>query len=463
MMMDAVDELPHDTNENAKQSAPANDETVLRRDRESEQLLNTIEEEFEDVTRFPVVHRYDVYTGRHLQPHEQITIAFRNFMKENPDGAGVLFRNKYPWFSDLVREVRKTDTDLQFFNDSPTRETALPKQEKKAKGYIYTGVPAIESSESEALQEDARGFYRMLAFWENKPTPGLQKIIEILGKEKFQELQALKKKVAQGIMQGNTLLYDYMRVIEPGMVTSWFTERNSEMTQTTVMTHGVIPPQESAFAEINKEKYKDKVKTLMKDPRGIHVNRPLAGNHGAFFNPGLYGYGNPAAGTKVLFFTDDLLKTHVSVGLTSGDGLVALDATSDTLVEVPQRVLLNPQAGRIVGIHLNDKQMAAYLLEFRKELEAHPKLMKDIEEAGLQYERTVLGKEYLEEAANVQLTMREFGLQESVAVSARVYFTTLILSGDKKYDYETAADEAIVTFLKRTNYEIPYNSRNKRK
>jgi len=280
-------------------------------------------------------------------------------------------------------EVRNEEPRYRFFQN-----TELLRQQRKAvsdefsrQGYMFLGC---ERKESDVLHEDHRSFYRThLVFSENKGHFSQEQVKGILGDDLYEELLQVKE---AAVLETQESL--------------WFFDREQSLGQEKVMGHGTgqVNAREATLRKEDGISARDLVPIIVQGDDGLRIAH-LKATAGAFFSNDVANalYGRVEDGTRVLFFTEDALKAHMSVTTDpeGADGLVARDRETNLLVQVPNRVLLNPQSGKIVvsmdgkRVSLDDRQMTNYILAFRHALEQHPDLLEKIEKAGLDYEAKV--------------------------------------------------------------------------
>lgn len=321
-------------------------------------------------------------------------------------------------------EIKTAKPEYRFFDPTELRKNLKASQELRNQGYLFEGVSPIESEDPLDLQKDSRGFYRNhLIYWENKGWLTQEQVKEILGEELYSRLEEVKRQALNKVLsQGEH---------------PWFLNRERALANHwTIMGHGTYQAvaREKGVARPKEERLgaQETVRLIIKGPDGIGIRGEKA-TIGAFSNPGTKsGYGQVEDGSMVVFFTDDLLKSHIAISTdpSGGDGWVGREASNGLFVQIPNRVCLNPQAGSILGTQLNSIQMAGYLMQLRYELNQYPDLVKQIEEAGLRYEREYLGEEFIREMATIHLQMRKKGYPEGGILWARDYYLGLALSSD---------------------------------
>lgn len=320
-------------------------------------------------------------------------------------------------------EVVAQKDEYSFFKETDYLEKRKATGELSKNGYIYDGDPAIKSENAVDLQEDSRVYYRnRLIYWENCVQISGQKVAEIIGSELIVEIEALKKQaIAIVLERGDNL---------------WFLNREQALNQTVVMGHGTGQAfaRKEGVARAEEETFgaQQIVQKIIEGPDGVGLRGEKA-TIGAFTNPGIDShYGSAKDGMMVIFFTEDMLASHgaLSDDPSRADGWVGRDSSTGRLIQIPNRVVLNPQGKEIQGFELTNSQMTEYIFQLKYELSKNLDLVQKIEEAALQYEQEQMDDNFLEEIKTIHLNFREQGYPEGGIIWARDYYITLAHSDE---------------------------------
>lgn len=346
--------------------------------------------------------------------------AFIAYLRDHQDADPAFSEEK------LQSELIAQKPEYGFF-----KETELIRQQRNTEtaghqsGFLYDGLPAIDINHPEDARQDSSVYYRThLCFSEAKGFFSPEQVRSIIGDELSNQLDDIKATAIEKVLNDG----EFPFMVDRERATSQFRILGHGTGQASARKKGLARSEDEVLDA------QSTVQKMIAGPDGIYIAGEKA-TIGSFMNPATKThYGSCDDGTMVLFLTEDMLRSHISISDDPGkaDGLVGRDKMSGKYVQIPNRVLFSTLPTSVMGTELNSQQIAGYIMQLQHELDQNPELVAQIEGAALAYEQQELGPHFAEEVATIHLKLRERGYPEGAILWARDFYTTLAHSNDEK-------------------------------